>query len=97
MKEVKSPRKPLIYYYGIVLLVLLLFNLLVTPLLFIRSFFSWSLVFVAIIILIRWEITFSKNPERFWRGSNLNLRCEHCTDKICKIKKPILQKGDKQP
>ena len=33
MKEVKSPRKPLIYYYGIVLLVLLLFNLLVTPLL----------------------------------------------------------------
>ena len=33
MKEVKSPRKPLIYYYGIGLLVLLLFNLLVTPLL----------------------------------------------------------------
>ena len=33
MKEVKSPRKPLIYYYGIVLLVLLLFNLLVTALL----------------------------------------------------------------
>ena len=33
MKEVKSPRKPLIYYYGIVLLVLLLFNLLVPPLL----------------------------------------------------------------
>ena len=33
MKEVKSPKKPLIYYYGIVLLILLLFNLLVTPLL----------------------------------------------------------------
>ena len=33
MKEVKSPRKPLIYYYGIVLLVLLLFNLIVSPLL----------------------------------------------------------------
>ena len=33
MKEVKSPRKPLIYYYGVVLLVLLVFNLLVTPLL----------------------------------------------------------------
>ncbi len=31
MKEVKSPKKPLIYYYGIVLLVILLFNLLVTP------------------------------------------------------------------
>ena len=33
MKEVKSPRKPLLYYYGIVLLIILLFNLLVTPLL----------------------------------------------------------------
>ena len=33
MKEVKSPRKPLIYYYGIVLLVILLFNIFVTPIL----------------------------------------------------------------
>lgn len=32
MKEVKSPKKPLIYYYGIAMLVLLLFNLIVTPL-----------------------------------------------------------------
>ena len=31
MNEVKSPKKPLIYYYGIVLLVLLLFNLLAIP------------------------------------------------------------------
>ena len=33
MKEVKSPKKPLIYYYGIVILVLILFNLIVSPLL----------------------------------------------------------------
>ena len=33
MKEVKSPQKPLIYYYGISLLVILLFNMLITPLL----------------------------------------------------------------
>ena len=32
MKEVKSPKKPLRYYYGITLLVILLFNLFVTPL-----------------------------------------------------------------
>ena len=31
MNEVKTPRKPLIYYYGIVLLVLLLFNFLAVP------------------------------------------------------------------
>ena len=33
MKEVKEPKKPLFYYYGIVLLIVLLFNLLVAPLL----------------------------------------------------------------
>ena len=33
MKEVKSPKKPLIYYYGVVLLVIMIFNLLVSPLL----------------------------------------------------------------
>ena len=33
MKEFKSPKKPLIYYYGVVLLVLLVFNLVITPLL----------------------------------------------------------------
>ena len=33
MKEVKSPKKPLIFYYGIVLLVIVLFNVIVSPLL----------------------------------------------------------------
>ena len=33
MKEVKSPKKPLIYYYGIVLLVILVFNMVISPLL----------------------------------------------------------------
>ena len=33
MKEVKSPKKPLIYYYAITILVIVLFNLLVTPVL----------------------------------------------------------------
>lgn len=37
MKEVKSPKKPLLYYYGIVLLIIALVNLLVTPLLNRRS------------------------------------------------------------
>ena len=33
MKEVKSPKKPLLYYYGIALLIILLFNLLIAPML----------------------------------------------------------------
>lgn len=31
MKEIKEPRKPLLYYYGIVLLIILLFNAIVVP------------------------------------------------------------------
>ena len=37
MKEIKNPRKPLIYYYGIAVLVIFLFNLIVTPLLMSRQ------------------------------------------------------------
>ena len=33
MKEVRQPRRPLIYYYGIALLAILLFNLLIAPML----------------------------------------------------------------
>ena len=32
MKEVKTPKKPLLYYYGVALLVIVLFNLLLVPL-----------------------------------------------------------------
>ena len=31
MKEGKRPKKPLLYYYGIVMLVLILFNLIAMP------------------------------------------------------------------
>ena len=30
MKEIKSPKKPLIFYYGIVLLLIVLFNFIIT-------------------------------------------------------------------
>ncbi len=37
MKEAKSPKKPLIFYYGVVLAVLLVFNMIITPLLLERQ------------------------------------------------------------
>lgn len=60
-----------------------------TPMLFIRSFFSWSLVAVSLVLLIEWEIFCAKHPERFWEGSNESLRCENCTDVICRLKRPL--------
>ena len=37
MKEAKSPKKPLIFYYGVVLAVLLVFNMIISPLLLERQ------------------------------------------------------------
>lgn len=64
-----------------------------TPMLFIQNFFSWSLFFTACIVLIKWEITYAKHPERFWSGSNQNLKCVNCKDKTCQIKRRV--KGEK--
>ena len=60
-----------------------------TPMLFIKSFFSWSLFFTACIVALRWEYVYASHPERFWNGSNAAIRCENCTDKICHIKHPL--------
>ena len=60
-----------------------------TPMLFIRNFFSWSLFFTSVVVLIRWEIGYAKNPQRFWSGSNKTLQCANCKDKTCQIKKKL--------
>lgn len=64
-----------------------------TPMLFIRNFYSWSLFFTSCVVLIKWEITFSKHPERFWSGSNTNLQCANCKDKTCQIKRALSYQG----
>lgn len=60
-----------------------------TPMLFIKNFFSWSLFFTSIVVLIRWEVVYAKHPERFWSGSNTTLQCANCKDKTCQIKKKV--------
>lgn len=69
-----------------------------TPMLFIKDFFSWSLFFMSVIVLIHWEIVYAKNPERFWEGSNQILMCANCKDKTCQAKKRLasLYKRKKQ-
>lgn len=67
-----------------------------TPMLFVRSFFSWSLFFMSILVLIRWEITYLKYPERFWDGSNTAIRCESCSDNLCYIKNGLKSRWKKE-
>jgi hypothetical protein len=63
-----------------------------TPMLFIKNFYSWSLFFTSVVVLIHWEIIYAQHPERFWEGSNLNLRCANCREKTCQIKTHIKNK-----
>jgi hypothetical protein len=63
--------------------------LMYTPLAIIGSFFSWSLFFLSLAVLIRWEITYTRYPERFFATSNASLACKGCLEQICRIKKPL--------
>ncbi len=66
-----------------------------TPMILIPSIYSWTLLALSIAVILRWEWSYARHPERFWRGSNVTVRCENCHDKTCKIKKPQITGVDK--
>jgi len=57
--------------------------MMVTPMLLVGGFFAVSLLVMAIVVLVAWEICILVHPERFWDRSNTTLRCSSCTDKLC--------------
>lgn len=59
------------------------YAMMFTPLFFVRSPYTWSLLFMSLIILFRWEITFYRYPERFSENTNAYLACANCTEKLC--------------
>lgn len=65
------------------------FAMMFTPLLFIPHFYTWSLLGVSLLLLVRWEVTFFRHPERFYECSNQNLRCANCRERLCNQKKSI--------
>ena len=54
-----------------------------TPMLFVNSFYSVSLMFLAFAVWVLWELSVMLYPERFWDKTNTALRCSECTDKLC--------------
>ena len=54
-----------------------------TPMVFIKGFYSLSLLAIAFVIWIIWELCVLLYPERFWENSNAALKCSECTDKLC--------------
>ena len=54
-----------------------------SPLIFCGGFFAISLVFVAFVAWLVWELCVFVYPERFSEITNVALRCSNCTDKLC--------------
>ncbi len=52
------------------------------PLVFLQSFWTWSLVGLSLLVVIQWEYQFFRHPERFFELCNRNLLCRDCTT-IC--------------
>ena len=54
-----------------------------SPLIFMGGFYAWSLVALALLAWLVWELCVMLYPERFWDQSNAALKCSECTDKLC--------------
>ncbi len=54
-----------------------------SPLIFVGGFYASSLVVLAILAWLIWELCVMMYPERFWEITNVALRCSECTDKLC--------------
>lgn len=57
--------------------------MMLTPLIFIPGIYTYSLVIMSIIVVIVWEISCYKYPERFIEKTNSSLKCHNCKDKLC--------------
>ncbi len=65
------------------------YAMMFTPLLFTRGVYTWSLLALALGLLVRWEITHWRHPERFSTRENQCLDCSNCAEKLCRHKKQL--------
>ena len=60
-----------------------------TPLIVIPHLAAKILVLFALILFLRWEITYWLHPEWFYEETNASLKCAHCTEKLCSHKRQL--------
>lgn len=66
------------------------FTMMFTPYVFVPSFYTWSLLGMSLLLLLRWEITFRRHPERFAANTNACLSCKNCSERLCSHKKQLM-------
>ena len=59
------------------------YAMMFTPLFFVRRSYAWSLLFLSVLLLFRWEIAYYRHPERFSENTNEYLMCKNCSEKLC--------------
>ena len=62
------------------------FAMMFTPLVFIPHWYTYSLLGFAVLLLLKWEITYRFHPERFSASTNKCLDCSRCEEKLCSHK-----------
>ena len=65
------------------------YAMMFTPLFFVMKPYTWGLLALSVGLLIRWEITFYRHPERFSDQTNDYLRCINCSEKLCSHKRQL--------
>lgn len=67
------------------------FAMMFTPLALIPHFYTWSLFGLGLALLLYWEVTHLRHPERFYEESNAALKCVNCEERLCAHKKQLHQ------
>ncbi len=67
------------------------FAMMFTPLVFVKSYYTWSLLGIALLLLLVWEILVHKHPERFSETTNDYISCANCKEKLCHHKVQLRQ------
>lgn len=65
------------------------FAMMFTPLVFVPSVYTYSLLGCALVLLLRWEIGYRLHPERYCANTNAALDCASCEEKLCHHKKQL--------
>ena len=65
------------------------YAMMFTPLVFIPNLYTWSLLTLAVGLLIQWEYKRRRFPERFSPCSNQGLACANCSEKLCRHKRQL--------
>jgi hypothetical protein len=65
------------------------YAMMFTPLFFVAKPYTWGLLGLSVALLVRWEVTFYRHPERFCETTNEYLRCANCSEKLCSHKKQL--------